>query len=119
MSQSDLLFRVVFSHNGATCELFAKYICEDSLMGFVEVEDLVFSDSSKVVVDTNEERLQQEFKGVKRTYIPLHSVMRIDEVAYKDCGKVHVDIGSADNISYLGSADSVGKQQDNESGSDL
>ena len=42
MSQSTVCYRVVFTSEGKTQELFAKYICEESLMGFVEVEELLF-----------------------------------------------------------------------------
>ena len=81
MSQSTVCYRVVFTSEGKTQELFAKYICEESLMGFVEVEELLFTaPHSGLVVDTQEERLQQTFKGVKRTYLPLHTIVRIDEV---------------------------------------
>jgi hypothetical protein len=31
-------------------------------------------------VDPTEEKLKTEFANVKRTYIPMHSIIRIDEV---------------------------------------
>ena len=81
MSQSTVCYRVVFTSEGKTQELFAKYISEESLIGFVEVEELLLTaPRSGLVVDTQEERLQQTFKGVKRTYLPLHTIIRIDEM---------------------------------------
>ena len=53
------------------------------MFGFVEVEGLLFGGKGSLVVDPSEERLQTEFAGVERTYIPMHSVIRIDEVEKK------------------------------------
>jgi hypothetical protein len=55
-------------------------VTQGGLLGFVEVEGLVFGEKTRVVVDPTEERLQREFAGVKRCYLPMHSVVRIDEV---------------------------------------
>jgi hypothetical protein len=44
-----------------------------------------------VVIDPSEERLKDEFREVKRTYIPLHSIIRIDEVEKEGAAKI-VDI---------------------------
>ncbi len=40
----------------------------------------MFGERSTVVVDPTEERIKAEFNEVKRTYLPMHSVLRIDEV---------------------------------------
>ena len=58
------------------------------LFGFVEVEELVFGARKGVVVDPAEERLQLEFDGVKKTYLPMHYVLRIDEVDKQGIGKI-------------------------------
>jgi hypothetical protein len=58
-----------------------------SLLGFVEVEKLVFGERSSVVLDPGEERIKTEFAGVKRTYLPMHSVLRIDEVRKQGVSK--------------------------------
>ena len=47
--------------------------------GFIEVEELLFGEGSKLLIDSSEERLKTEFEGVCRTYIPLHAVLRIDD----------------------------------------
>ena len=56
--------------------------------GFIEVEELVFGERTSVVVDPSEERIQSEFAGVKRSFIPLHSVIRIDEVEKQGVSKI-------------------------------
>lgn len=78
---SDILYKIVFMQGEEQCELYAACITEDSLMGFVEVDEIYFNhDDSSLVVSTTEEKLKQKFKGVKSTYIPLHVILRIDVV---------------------------------------
>lgn len=92
------IYRVTFFNQGEIYEIYARKLSNGGLFGFVEIEDLAFGDASKVVIDPGQERLEQEFSGVKRSYIPMHAVVRIDEVekpgvgrisAAKDGGKVH------------------------------
>ena len=79
--QSQLIYRVIFIQHDKLYEVYARYLTEESLMGFIEIEELVFHEmSSSVVVDPTEEKLRTEFKDVKRSYIPLHTILRIDEV---------------------------------------
>jgi hypothetical protein len=82
------LFKVVFHAQGRVYEIYARKVGHGSLFGFVEVEDLVFGERSAVVVDPAEEKIKAEFEGVKRTYLPLHSVIRIDEVRKGGVSKV-------------------------------
>ncbi len=75
------IYRVIFTQQGKSYEIYARYISEENLMGFIEVEELIFAEpSTAVVVDPSEEKLKTEFKGVKRSYIPMHLIARIDEV---------------------------------------
>lgn len=73
-------YRVVFYNQGQIYEVFARQIYQSDLMGFIEVEDFVFGERTQVIVDPAEEKLKTEFSGVKRSYIPMHSLIRIDEV---------------------------------------
>ena len=73
---------------GKVYEIYARSVSHGSLFGFVEVEKLVFGERSTVVVDPSEERIKSEFAGVKRTYIPMHSVLRIDEVEKEGVSKI-------------------------------
>lgn len=82
------LYRVVFFNQGEVFEIYARQIAQGGLYGFVEVEQLVFGERSQIVVDPAEERLQKEFEGVKRFYIPMHSVVRIDEVEKQGKGRI-------------------------------
>lgn len=50
------------------------------MMAFVELSDLIFDNRTDVVIDPSEEKIKAEFGGVKSTYIPVHAIIRIDEV---------------------------------------
>lgn len=74
------LYRISFLNQGKVYEIYARSISHGGLLGFVEAEKLVFGERTQIVVDPSEERLQSEFEGVQRTYIPVHAVIRIDQV---------------------------------------
>jgi hypothetical protein len=83
------IYKVVFHNEGRVYEIYARSISQGSLFGFVEVEGLLFGERSSVVIDPSEERLKTEFSGVERTYIPLHAIVRIDEVEKRGTSTVH------------------------------
>lgn len=88
------IFKVVFANQGRVYEIYARKVSHGSLFGFVEVEELVFGERSAVVVDPSEEKVKAEFEGVTRTYLPMHSVLRIDEVRKQGVSKVSALEGS-------------------------
>ena len=73
---------------GQVYEVYANSIAQGALFGFIEIEELVFGERSTVVVDPSEEKIKTEFEGVKRTHIPMHSVIRIDEVDKQGASKI-------------------------------
>jgi hypothetical protein len=82
------IFKVLFVNQGKVYEIYARKVGHGNMFGFIEVEELVFGERSTVVVDPSEERVKAEFEGVKRTYLPLHSVLRIDEVRKQGVSKI-------------------------------
>jgi hypothetical protein len=74
------IFRVSFRAEAGVYEVYCKRVSQGDLFGFVELEDLLFGEKSAIVVDPSEERLKTEFAGVARTHVPLHAILRIDEV---------------------------------------
>jgi hypothetical protein len=82
------IFKVVFVNQGKVYEIYARKVSHGGLFGFIEVEELVFDERSGVVVDPGEERIKSEFAGVKRSYLPLHSIIRIDEVRRQGVSKI-------------------------------
>lgn len=85
---SDNLFRIIFFNQGQFYELYARQVSQGGLMGFVEVEEPVFGERTQLVVDPGEERLKKEFEGVERFYVPMHSVVRIDEVKKRGTSRI-------------------------------
>ena len=82
------LYKVMFMNQGKVYEVYARSVSHGGLFGFVEVEELVFGERSRVVVDPTEERIKSEFAGVKRSYLPMHSILRIDEVEKEGTAKI-------------------------------
>jgi hypothetical protein len=83
------IYRVVFLNQGKVYEVYARNVSQTgTLFGFVEIEELVFDARKGVVVDPSEERLRIDFAGVKRTYLPMHYVLRIDEVDKQGVSKI-------------------------------
>ena len=85
---SNHIFKVLFVNQGKVYEVYARKVSHGNLFGFIEIEELVFGQRSKVVLDPAEERIKTEFEGVKRSYLPMHSVLRIDEVARQGTAKI-------------------------------
>ena len=73
---------------GKVYEIYAREVGQGSLFGFIEVEQLVFGERTTVVVDPSEEKIQSEFEHVTRTYLPMHSIIRIDEVDKPGASKI-------------------------------
>ena len=44
------------------------------------LEEFVFGERTQLVVDPGEEKLKAQFEGVVRSFVPMHSIVRIDEV---------------------------------------
>ena len=93
------LYKIIFMNQGSVYEIYARSIGQGTMFGFIEVEELVFGERTTVVVDPSEERLKSEFETVKRTYIPMHAVIRIDEVEKQGASKISSLDG--DNVSQF------------------
>ena len=82
------IFRIMFVNQGKVYEVYARRVTHGELFGFIEVEELLFGERSSVVLDPGEERVKSEFEGVQRSYLPLQSVIRIDEVRKQGVSKI-------------------------------
>lgn len=74
------IFRVTFINQGKIYLLYAEAVRQAEVYGFIEIEGLIFGETSSVVIDPGEEKLKNEFSGVTRTLVPMHAVIRVDEV---------------------------------------
>lgn len=82
------VFKVVFVNQNQVYELYAKQVYQGDLYGFVVVEDFVFGEASTLVVDPTEEKLKAEFGNVKRSFVPMHAVIRIDQVERRGTARI-------------------------------
>ena len=85
---SSHIFKIMFVNQGKVYEVYARKVGQGRLFGFIEVEELVFGERTTVVLDPGEERIKSEFAGVKVTMLPMHSILRIDEVKKQGVSKV-------------------------------
>ena len=85
---SSHIFKIMFVNQGKVYEIYARKVGQGRLFGFIEVEELVFGERSSVVLDPGEERIKSEFTGVKCTMLPMHSILRIDEVKKQGQAKI-------------------------------
>lgn len=91
---AESIYKVIFYNENEIYEIYARGIYQGDMYGFVEVEELIFGERSQMIVDPGEEKLKGEFAGVKRSYIPMQSIIRIDEVEKEGQVKVSEVKGS-------------------------
>jgi hypothetical protein len=85
---SHHIFKVLFVNQGKVYEVYARKVSHGAILGFVEIEELVFGERAGVLLDPAEERIKTEFEGVKRSFLPMHAVLRIDEVSKRGASKI-------------------------------
>jgi hypothetical protein len=85
---SHHIFKVLFVNQGKVYEVYARKVSHGGMLGFVEIEELVFGERAGLLLDPSEERIKTEFEGVKRSFLPMHSVLRIDEVSKRGASKI-------------------------------
>ena len=83
---------------GQVFEMYAKQIYQSDLWGFLEVEEFVFGERTQLVVDPGEEKLKAQFEGVVRSFVPMHSIVRIDEVERLGTPKISEARGAVGNV---------------------
>ncbi len=86
--EENRIYKVIFANREEVFEVFARYVYPSDMYGFVEVEEYLFGERSQLLVDPGEERLKNEFSQVKRSYIPMQAIIRIDEVEKEGIAKV-------------------------------
>jgi hypothetical protein len=95
------VYKVIFQNGSQVFEVFARQIYQSDMWGFIEVEEFVFGERSQILVDPGEEKLKIEFNGVKRTYIPMQAIIRIDEVDKEGSSKVSDTTPAGGNVTNL------------------
>ena len=85
---SQHIYKVLFYNQGQIYEVYAHNIYQSEIYGFIEIEDYIFGKKTKMVIDPAEDKLRQEFDGVQRSFIPMHTIIRIDEVEKEGLAKI-------------------------------
>lgn len=94
------LFRVTFLNQERIYEVYARNVYQSDLFGFIAIEELVYGETSTVVVDPGQERLKSEFSDVKCTYVPMHTILRIDEVEKEGIAKI-TNVNKDANVAHF------------------
>lgn len=100
MADADCIYKVIFLNKNEVYELYARQIFQSDLFGFLEIEEFVFGERSQILIDPAEDKLKQEFTGVKRSYIPYNAIVRIDEVEHEGVAKVS-EWKSGSNVAHF------------------
>jgi len=91
------IYRIAFVNQGKVYQLHAETVRQGELYGFVEILNLLFDEHTSVVIDPAEEKLKAEFGGVARIMVPMHAVIRVDEVEKRGQNKI-LDIENNSNV---------------------
>ncbi len=91
------IFRISFINHGKVYQIHAETVYQGDLYGFISISGLIFGETSALVVDPSEEKLKAEFNGVKQFSIPMHAVIRIDQVEKRGENKI-LELDSNSNI---------------------
>jgi hypothetical protein len=97
---SEPIYKIVFHNNSKVYELYAHHVFQSEMYGFIEIEKIIFDERSQMIVDPGEEKLKNEFSGVSRSYIPMHSLIRIDEVEKQGVSKIMESSGLGHVVSF-------------------
>lgn len=108
MAKKQCIFKILFLQRDEVYELYAKQVMESDMYGFIVVEELVFGEQTALLIDPQEEKLKLKFDDVKRTYIPIHNLLRIDEVE-RDLDKNQ--ISGSGHISHFPGSDALAQQK--------
>jgi hypothetical protein len=98
------VYKVLFFNQEQVYEIYVKHIYQGDMYGFIVVEDFVFGEKSAIVVDPSEEKLRAEFEGINRSFIPMHEIIRIDQVKKRGTAKIvasHKDSEGTGKVSKL------------------
>jgi len=94
---SKPVYKVIFYNQGEIYEIYARDIYQSEMYGFIEAEEFIFGEPEQMIVNPGEEKLKSEFADVKRSFIPMQSIIRIDEVEREGQGKIK-EIKSSDKV---------------------
>ncbi|MGL6614900.1 DUF1820 family protein [Aeromonas caviae] len=88
MSESNALYRVQFICHCERYEVYVREVNQGQLFGFIEIAHFVWDNHTALIVDPSHEKLKSEFADVTRTLIPMHHVLRVDQVRKQGAARI-------------------------------
>ncbi|KTA83817.1 DUF1820 family protein [Aeromonas salmonicida] len=88
MSESNALYRVQFICHSERYEVYVREVSQGQLFGFIEIAHFVWDNHTALIVDPSHEKLKSEFVDVDRTMIPMHHVLRVDQVRKQGAARI-------------------------------
>lgn len=82
--KKTVLYCITFKTDNEVYQLHCRNIVESPYYGFLQVEDFLFRDQRKYVIEPQDDKVRREFGGLNKTTIPFHSILRIDEYEEKE-----------------------------------
>lgn len=80
IEKTDKYYRVQFyDSKKEIMTFFAKRVNPSSFLGLIEVSEILFMDS-EIIINPDDEKVRKEFSGVSKTFLPLNTIVRIDEI---------------------------------------
>ena len=73
-------YKISFTSDNELYQVCARNVSASDLYALVEIGEFIFPETT-LVYNPGEERLRREFEGIRRTWIPYHAIVRIDEIA--------------------------------------
>ncbi len=78
------LYKITFlNEKHEPLQIYAGSVRMSDILGLVEAGDIVFVDSSEVIINPEDDKIKKLFHNVATTMLPISSIVRIDEITLK------------------------------------
>jgi hypothetical protein len=75
------IYKVQFiDENKKNKTIYAHKVNPSSFLGLIEISGIAFLGTSDILINPDDEKIRKEFKNVEKTYLPINSIIRIDEI---------------------------------------
>jgi hypothetical protein len=75
------IYKVQFiDENKKNKTIYAHKVNPSSFLGLIEISGIAFLGTSDILINPDDEKIRKEFKDVERTFLPINTIIRIDEV---------------------------------------
>ncbi len=88
MSEANALYRVQFICHNERYEVYVRDVNQGQLFGFIEIANFVWDNHTALIVHPSHAKLKRAFADVKRTLIPVHQALRIDQVRPQGAARI-------------------------------